>query len=94
MARVEQGESFGELGLLLNERRTATAVCLERTSLLVLKRNIFEQYLSQSKNAKMSVMIDYYSSLWLFRDLTEKEIIRLAVKTTLTHCSKGTVLIN
>lgn len=29
IAQIEKGDSFGELGLLLKKRRTATAVCLE-----------------------------------------------------------------
>lgn len=46
VARLESGDAFGELGLLFNENRTATAVCLDSTSLLVLKKEVFEKYLS------------------------------------------------
>jgi len=29
IAKLEPGEGFGELGLLFNEGRTTTAICLE-----------------------------------------------------------------
>lgn len=64
VARLESGDAFGELGLLFNENRTATAVCLESTNLLVLKKKVFKKYLSQSKNTKISIMVDFYTNLW------------------------------
>ncbi|KAL4461950.1 hypothetical protein ABPG74_000795 [Tetrahymena malaccensis] len=93
VARLESGDAFGELGLLFNENRTATAVCLDTTNLLVLKKNIFEKYLSQSKNAKISIMVDFYTNLWQMREMQQKDILKLSTKTTLTQCSKNTIII-
>ncbi|KAL4477153.1 hypothetical protein ABPG72_008887 [Tetrahymena utriculariae] len=93
VARLESGDAFGELGLLFNENRTATAVCLDTTNLLVLKKQIFEKYLSQSKNAKISIMVDFYTNLWQMREMQQKDILKLSTKTTLTQCSKNIIII-
>lgn len=74
IARLESGESFGELGLLFNERRTATAICLEGTSLLVLKKAVFEKYLAKNAGGKVSSMVEFYTGLWQLRSLSSKEI--------------------
>ena len=38
IAKLTAGDSFGELGLLFDETRNATAICLSHTQLLVLKK--------------------------------------------------------
>jgi CRP-like cAMP-binding protein len=86
IAKLTSGEAFGELGLLFNENRTATAVCLEKTDLLVLSKQVFEKYLSNAKNEKISTMLDFYQNLWIFRDLTYKEALKLSTKSTLSKC--------
>ena len=73
--------------LLFDEKRNATAVCMERTNLLLLDKSIFDKYLSNAKNEKLDVMTSFYKELWLFRNLTSKEILKLATKTTLTKCT-------
>lgn len=65
------------MSLLFNEKRTATAICVEPTTLLVLKKDIFDKYLSNAKNEALDTMVNFFKSLWTFRNLSQKGNILL-----------------
>ncbi len=48
---VGSGSQFGELGLLGVEKRTATAECIERSSLIEIPYNELEQFLKKTPEA-------------------------------------------
>ena len=60
VAKLWPGDAFGELGLLFNENRTATTVCLEDTYLLSLDKLTFDKYLSNAKNEKLDIITTFY----------------------------------
>ncbi len=53
LAGIGEVEIFGEMAYLLNEKRTATAVCEEDSTLFVLPPEIFEEFL------KMNELVSY-----------------------------------
>lgn len=61
VAKLYPGDAFGELGLLFNEKRTATAICLEDNYMLVLNKELFDKYLSNAKNEKLDAITTFYA---------------------------------
>ena len=56
LTTLEEGDYFGEMSLLLNATRTATATALEDSTLIKLSREEFKQILKKSPEVGMTML--------------------------------------
>ena len=56
LGELGAGEVFGELGILINERRAATVTAMERTRCLVMPKNDFLQALQDSADLAIALL--------------------------------------
>ena len=76
---LEEGEYFGEMSLLLNATRSATATALEDSKLIKLTREEFKQVLKGSPEVGMTMLIQLARRL----DGASRESILLALELAL-----------
>jgi len=76
---LEEGEYFGEMSLLLNAPRSATATAFEETTLITLTRDDFKQMLREYPEAGMAMLIQLASRL----EKANREAILLALELAL-----------
>ncbi|MCP4400500.1 MAG: cyclic nucleotide-binding domain-containing protein [bacterium] len=76
---LEEGEYFGEMSLLLNATRSATATALEDSTLIKLSREEFKQVLKNSPEAGMTMLTQLARRL----DRASRENILLALELAL-----------
>lgn len=53
---METGELFGEMALIDSEPRSASAVAVERTELVIIDRQVFDRLLREEQDFAVSVM--------------------------------------
>ncbi len=78
---LEEGEYFGEMSLLLNASRSATATALEDTVLIKLGRHEFKQLLRESPDTGMTMLIQLAERL----DKSTNEGVLLALELALAE---------
>ncbi len=78
---LEEGEYFGEMSLLLNASRSATAIAVEETELIGLKLDDFKKMWREHPEVGMSMLIQLASRL----EKTNKEAILLALELALAE---------
>ncbi len=81
MSVLEAGEYFGEMSLLLNEGRSATATAMEDTELVGLTLDDFKQLWREHPEMGMSMLIQLASRL----QKTNKEAILLSLEQALAE---------
>ena len=96
---LEEGEYFGEMSLLLNATRSATATALEKCILIKLSRKEFKEVIKSSPEVGMTMLVQLARRL----DSASKESILLALELALLEqspqdrpssaLSKGQILI-
>lgn len=77
IARLEVGSSFGELALLKDFPRSATAQCLEETCLAVIKAYDFNGLLAAHEDAKITQKAEFLGSLPFLRNWTKVALFKL-----------------
>jgi CRP-like cAMP-binding protein len=78
---LEDGEYFGEMSLLLNKNRSATATTLEDTTLIKLSRNDFRQLLKEFPEVGMAILTQLAQRL----EKATRESILLALELALAE---------
>ncbi|MEW5692424.1 MAG: cyclic nucleotide-binding domain-containing protein [Candidatus Hydrogenedentota bacterium] len=56
LANLTKGDFFGEMALINNEPRAATAVAIEDVKLIVIKRDLFEKIIKESKELLYQIL--------------------------------------
>ena len=79
LSLLEEGEYFGEMSLLLNETRSATATAVEDTTLIRLTRDDLKHILREHPEAGMAMLIQLATRL----EKANKEAILLALELAL-----------
>lgn len=54
---MNSGQSFGEMGLINNEKRNATIICLENTHLAVIPKEYFNTILLEIEKEKLKTYL-------------------------------------
>ncbi|KAL4506627.1 hypothetical protein ABPG72_000198 [Tetrahymena utriculariae] len=80
VAKLEQGDTFGEIALIYDSQRTATVIANEKTYLVVLEKNIFQSYIKEIKNQHLSNQIDFLQQIDFFKNLKQSILIELTTK--------------
>lgn len=77
LALLDDGVSFGELSLIKNQPRVATAVCEENTYFMVLTKEDYMRLLGKSFSRKLEEKIEFLHGLKVFEDWSKKSIEKL-----------------
>jgi len=93
IARLEAGQSFGELALLYNSVRAASIIALESSELIVLNRETFKKYIYTIQTSHLNVIVGFYEHLVLFEKMEKSEMIKLASKSLMKKYPSKTYLI-
>lgn len=93
IARLEAGQSFGELALLYNSVRAASIIALEPTELIVLNRDTFKKYIHRMQTSQLNDIVNFYEHLIFFIKMDKSEMIKLASKSLMKQYSSKTSLI-
>jgi len=56
LAMLTEGDYFGELAFLLEAPRSASVACVEDSTLLIISRAVFEQFLAQHSEVSIALM--------------------------------------
>ena len=90
---LEDGDSFGELALLGNGKRAATAVTAMPTTFLLVEKDSYDESLAQVKQAELHTRMEFLRRVFLFTDWSDAELERLAKVVTLKKYEKNTTII-
>lgn len=93
IARLEAGQSFGELALLYNSVRAASIIALESTELIVLNRETFKKYIHSMQTSQLNHIVAFYEHLVLFSKMDKPELIKLSSKSLMKKYPSKTYLI-
>ena len=63
-----EGQSFGELALLNDDKRSATIACKEDTHFLVLKKDVFLGFLREHYNQEIEIKIKFLKRFIFFQN--------------------------
>mmetsp|Transcript_4190 Transcript_4190/g.8406 ORF Transcript_4190/g.8406 Transcript_4190/m.8406 type:complete len:537 (+) Transcript_4190:1328-2938(+) len=77
LAELHAGASFGELAILKDLPRSATAQCLDDTSLAVIKAADFNKILAAYEEKKLTKKVEFLSSLPFLRNWTKVALYKL-----------------
>ena len=66
IAQLGIGDAFGEISLLYNSKRTASIIANERSDLIILEKNIFQEYIKEMKTVHLNKMLLFLESLPVF----------------------------
>lgn len=77
LAELGSGASFGELSLLKSLPRSATAQCLEDTSVAIIKAADFNRLLATYEDKKLSKKVEFLSNLPFLRNWTKVSLFKL-----------------
>ena len=67
------GDSFGEMALLSNEKRSADVIAMQTCELATLNRSDYHEIVQAKQNAKMALKLQIFSQNPLFRCLTDQQ---------------------
>ena len=90
---MEEGEGFGEVALLYDDKRTATIVAKTDGAVWVLDGNIFKQIIIQSTKERRSTELRFLQGVNLFKALDKYEKIRLLDGLKVQWFKKGDTII-
>jgi cAMP-dependent protein kinase regulator len=61
-----KGDAFGEISLLYNSKRTASIIAAEKSDIIILEKNIFQEYIKEMKTVHLNKMLLFLESLPVF----------------------------
>ena len=74
---LDEGQMFGELGLLLHTQRTATIMAKENVHLAVLNKKCYEDILMIAESKRLNDKIDFFER-HIIKDATRDTIAKFA----------------
>lgn len=76
MAKLEEGDSFGELALLYSKPRMATIKCIERSHFVVLTKDDYNGAIAEIERRKTNEKINFIKMLPVFAKLSRTQLTR------------------
>ncbi|EAS02811.2 cyclic nucleotide-binding domain protein (macronuclear) [Tetrahymena thermophila SB210] len=71
------GESFGDIALITNERRTATLICKEDTHFLTLTKEGYEQIIGVYETRILDETIKFLRSFHYFKNIVRSRLLQI-----------------
>lgn len=91
LTELETGQGFGELALLSDRARAASAVCAEETVLLTLDKGSYLSLMKNEHQKTQEVNLGALGTLRLFKDCTRKHIESIAPYFVIQTHNRGTM---
>ena len=82
VGKMEDGSSFGELALLGNGKRSASAVTTSTSIVFTVEKISYERTLQKVHEQELDSVITFLRSIFLFQGWSDEELRRLASCTT------------
>ncbi|CAD8181144.1 unnamed protein product [Paramecium octaurelia] len=86
IAQLGKGDAFGEISLLYNSKRTATVIANERSDLIVLEKDAFQEYMktidntNEMKTVALNRLLQFLESLPVFQMFNKDLLVQLCTK--------------
>ncbi|CAD8098485.1 unnamed protein product [Paramecium sonneborni] len=86
IAQLGKGDAFGEISLLYNSKRTATVISNERSDLIVLEKDAFQEYMktidnsNEMKTVALNRLLQFLESLPVFQMFNKDLLVQLCTK--------------
>lgn len=91
LTELQTGEGFGELALLSDRARAASAICAEETVLLTLDKSSYLSLMKNEHQKTQEVNLGALSTLRLFRNCTRRHIESIAPYFVIQTHNRGTM---
>ena len=78
VARLYKGDSFGELSLLKNNKRSATIECIMPSMFVTLTKKDYDHDIRQEEKRKDKEVTNFFRGFRIFANLRASVIIRIA----------------
>lgn len=92
--RLKAGKTFGEIALMReNQKRTATIVAIEDTTVILIDRKSFTKYIMRKTDTSLSKMIEFYEDCPMFKKLPKKSLIKLASSSEIKTFPSNTLVL-
>ncbi|CAD8117618.1 unnamed protein product [Paramecium sonneborni] len=98
IAILQKGDAFGEISLLYNSKRTAAVMAAEKSDLIILTKENFEEYLKndskqEMQTANLNKLIQFLEKVPIFKMFSKSLLVQICTKCTIEHYSSQQILI-
>jgi len=83
LTSVLPGNGFGELALIYDCPRTATAIPSSQSDIVVFKKKVYRSFVKDLHERRLMDMINFYMSIPIFKNEPISNIIRIGLKSNL-----------
>ncbi|KAJ7374066.1 hypothetical protein OS493_009397 [Desmophyllum pertusum] len=90
---LNRGDSFGELALLRNIKRTASVVVREDTELLVVEKNVFSKTCPRIFDKELADKIQFCKSLTLFEQWTDDALKNVCFEAQIQEWKANKIIV-
>ncbi|CAD8198186.1 unnamed protein product [Paramecium octaurelia] len=98
IAILRKGDAFGEISLLYNSKRTAAVMAAEKSDLIVLTKETFDEYLNKDnkqemQTANLNKLLSFLERVPIFSMVQKSMLVQISTKCTIEHFPSQTILI-
>ncbi|XP_069744324.1 cGMP-dependent protein kinase 2 [Narcine bancroftii] len=93
LGRMHPGTAFGELAILYNCKRTATVKAVTESWIWVLNRQVFQNIMMETAQARNKKYFNFLSSVSLLKDLPEEKLSKIVDCLEVDYYDKGDYII-
>ncbi|EGR33253.1 hypothetical protein IMG5_057730 [Ichthyophthirius multifiliis] len=92
--KLTEGESFGEIGLLFDQKRSQSAITTEDSFLIILEKTVFQKFIKDYQNEHLTEKINFLKNQEIFNQLQQSEIAEPASKLQIQEYSSKQIIIS
>lgn len=88
-----KGDAFGEISLLYNSKRTASIIAAEKSDIIILEKNIFQEYIKEMKTVHLNKMLLFLESLPVFSMFSQDLLVQISTKCMMKVYPSQTIIL-
>ena len=93
LGELSDGEFFGEVSLIYNIPRTATATALTDTTLIRIDKHPFNRYLKHLFEGQLEDLIEFMELCPIFRGMSKDLLIHLGIRAKVKKFATGQIIL-
>nr|XP_006630513.1 PREDICTED: cGMP-dependent protein kinase 2-like isoform X1 [Lepisosteus oculatus] len=93
LGRMRPGTAFGELAILYNCKRTATVTAVSQSQIWVLDRQMFQNIMMRTAQARQEEYFSFLCSVSLLKDLPEEKLAKIVDCLEVDYYDEGDYVI-